>query len=133
MTHRTDEERQRRHALADAAYGHTTARVLPWTTEDAKPCLLLTDTRSGHVSRLADGVESLRLAAAADLLAHAQEILDDPSAPEAELRCAAALLCECLRDALEVAESRGSRLRPPPTTSTPEPAREHTDSGSPAC
>ncbi|MBZ4318856.1 hypothetical protein [Streptomyces huiliensis] len=108
MTHRTDE-------AAERTPRQTAVRILPWTTEDAKPCLLLTDAGSGRLSRLADDVESLHLAVAADLLSHAQELLDDPSTPEAELRCATALLCESLRDALKVAATRTSHSPPPPT------------------
>ncbi|MGK5640669.1 hypothetical protein ACSNOK_20490 [Streptomyces sp. URMC 126] len=145
MAHRTDEDRHRRRALADAASGHTAARLLPWTTEDGKPCLLLTDDRWGHLSRLADDVESLQLALGADVLEYAREVLDDPSAPEHELRFVGVRLSECLRDALSVAKSRGSSLPPRwrngPTapdratlpTPSPDVAREHTTPEEPSC
>ena len=46
----------------------------------------------------------------AELLGHARALLDDRKADIGEIRFLAERLCEALRDALWVAESRGARL-----------------------
>ncbi|MEU6140110.1 hypothetical protein ABZ848_07060 [Streptomyces sp. NPDC047081] len=83
------------------------ARLLPWTTPESKPCYLITDDRGGPVSRLADATEAVQLGMGAQLLSHARHLL--PSAPEGELRFLAERLTEALHDALRIAESRGQK------------------------
>ena len=123
---RTEGDRQRRQNLADVSTGHV-PRLLPWATDDGKPCLLSTDDESGYVSRLADQMESVQLGMGAEVLKHAREVLNDPKAANRELRYAGARLAECLRDALRVAESRGMRLPLPDSeddATSPTPATE---------
>jgi hypothetical protein len=60
------------------------ARLLPWSSPEAKPCYLITDDRGGRISRLADVTETVQLGMGAQLLAHADGIL--LGAPEGELR-----------------------------------------------
>ncbi|WP_236241665.1 hypothetical protein [Streptomyces sp. CC228A] len=87
------------------------ARLLPWTTEDGKACLLSTDgAEGGYLSRLADEMEAVQLRLGAELLGHVGAVLEDPKASPTELRFMVARLSESLRDALRVAESRGLRL-----------------------
>ncbi|MBB1244170.1 hypothetical protein GL263_11465 [Streptomyces durbertensis] len=87
-------------------------RLLPWPSPEGKPSYLVTDGEKGHVSRLADRAEAVQLAACADVLVLAREVLDDPQSPYTEVRYAGLRLAECLADALRVAESRGLRLAP---------------------
>ncbi|WP_320777043.1 hypothetical protein [Streptomyces sp. CRN 30] len=91
----------------------TTLRLLPWPTPDGKPCYLSADESGGYLSRLADDMEAVQLATAADLLGLARTTLDDPTSPYTEVRYAGLRLAECLADALRVAESRGMRLPAP--------------------
>jgi hypothetical protein len=88
----------------------THTRLLPWEGPEGQPCFLLTDVGGGHLSRLADNIESVQLGMGTELLGHAQAMLDDPKAGAAELHFLSARLTEALRDALRVAESRGARL-----------------------
>ncbi|MFI9391725.1 hypothetical protein ACIG53_12670 [Streptomyces bauhiniae] len=90
--------------------GHV--RLLPWETEDNKPCYLSTDG-GGLLSRLADDMEAAQLDMGADLLAKASKVLGDPLSPNPAVRYMGVRLAECLRDALRVAESRGMRLPDP--------------------
>lgn len=85
------------------------ARLLPWTGEEGKPCYLVGDG-DGYLSRLADGIESVQLGMAGDLLGHADELLAERRASGGELRYLALRLTESLRDIKRVAESRGARL-----------------------
>ncbi|MET9655796.1 hypothetical protein [Streptomyces sp. NPDC006510] len=87
-------------------------RLLPWTGADGRTCLLVTDHDThGHVSRVADQVETVQLGMGVELIGHAEELLADPGAEPAQIRYLAARLTEALRDALRVAVSRGDRLR----------------------
>lgn len=88
-------------------------RLLPWLSPDGKPCYLVTDSGGGYVSRLADDLEAMQLATAADVLGLARPLLDDPSSSYTEVRYAGIRIAECLSDALRVAESRGMRLPVP--------------------
>ncbi|MWA14269.1 hypothetical protein E5671_34700 [Streptomyces sp. BA2] len=88
-------------------------RLLPWTTEDGKRCLLSTDDEDGFMSRLADNFEAVQLAMGADTLTEASKVLDDPMSTHAEVRYTLLRLTECLTDALRIAESRGLRLSVP--------------------
>ncbi|GFH33993.1 hypothetical protein [Streptomyces pacificus] len=87
-------------------------RLLPWTGAEGKPCYLVGDG-DGYVSRLADDFESVQLGMAADLLAHADDLLPDRSATPEQLRYVIARLVESLRDVHRVARSRGARLAAP--------------------
>nr|WP_234440556.1 hypothetical protein [Streptomyces rimosus] len=70
----------------------------------------MTDDNGGILSRLADEMEEVQLAMGDELLGHAAEILGDRKAGALEFRFLSTRLCEALRDALRVAESRGERL-----------------------
>lgn len=123
---RTEGDRQRRHNLADIATGHA-PRLLPWTTDDGKACLLSTDDEGGYMSRLADRMEAVQLGIGAEVLEHAREVLKDTKAAHGELRYVGTRLAECLSDALRIAESRGMRLPVSDTeddTKSPVPAAE---------
>nr|WP_119293941.1 hypothetical protein [Streptomyces sp. YIM 130001] len=92
------------------SYG-SAPRLLPWAGFGGKPAYLVTDSRvPGALSRLADTVESVQLGMGADLVGHAEALLDDPEAARGELRFLSARLTESLREVLRVAESRGARL-----------------------
>ncbi|MFH8471697.1 hypothetical protein [Streptomyces sp. NPDC018000] len=88
---------------------HLTFRLLPWTGEEGKPCYVLRDG-TGYVSRMADGIESVQLGMAGDLLDHAADLLADQKVTGAEIHFLASRLSESLRDVKRVAESRGLRL-----------------------
>lgn len=115
MARGTDGERQLRHDPADAVMGFT-VRLLPWPTDDGKPCYLRTDDAGGYLSQLADEMEAVQLSMGAEVLDHAREVLGNSKASAAELRYTAVHLGGCLSDALRVAESRGMRLPVPPAT-----------------
>ncbi|MFG2308888.1 hypothetical protein ACGFS9_09460 [Streptomyces sp. NPDC048566] len=85
-------------------------RLLPWAGPEGKPCYLSTDDRNGFMSRLADGIESVQLGSAAELLEHAGEALDDQDADPEDIRRLAHELAGSLRDVLRVATSRGDLL-----------------------
>ncbi|MFI8005150.1 hypothetical protein [Streptomyces sp. NPDC086010] len=87
------------------------ARLLPWSGPEGRPCYVLGDG-TGYVSRVADGVESVQLAMAAELLDHAVDMLDDQQVTAPQLRYVVARLAESLRDVHRIAESRGERLGP---------------------
>ncbi|MFE7546671.1 hypothetical protein [Streptomyces gardneri] len=89
---------------------HNELRLLPWTGPDGKPCYLSTNDEDSRLSRLADDTEAIQLDLAADLVAHATEVLrDEEIAPEG-LRRLSTDLTEALQDALRVATSRGHRM-----------------------
>ncbi|MGW1163602.1 hypothetical protein ACWD5Q_19390 [Streptomyces sp. NPDC002513] len=85
------------------------ARLLPWAGPEGKRCYLVTDG-TGCVSRLADGIESVQLGMAAELLGHAADMLADRRATPAQLRYLLARMSEALTDVCRIAESRGDRL-----------------------
>ena len=85
-------------------------RLLPWTSPDGKPCYLAPAGANSRWSRRADEIEALQLFMGDELLGHARALLDDRKAGIGEIRFLAERLCEALRDALRVAESRGARL-----------------------
>ncbi|MFM9368805.1 hypothetical protein [Streptomyces sp. Da 82-17] len=85
-------------------------RLLPWSGPEGKPCYLSTDDRDGYMSRLADNVEVVQLAAAEDLLDRATETLNDQETAIEELRYLSKDLTGALRDVLRVATSRGHLL-----------------------
>ncbi|MGX1549184.1 hypothetical protein [Streptomyces adustus] len=92
--------------------GTGTPRLLPWTGAEGKRCYLLGDG-TGYLSRVADAMETMQLAMADELLAHAADMLTDHQATSAQLRFLSARLTEALRDVHRIAESRGARLAGP--------------------
>lgn len=89
-----------------------TARLLPWSTPEGKPCYLSSDG-SGYLARMADNVESVQLGMADDLLSHVAELLDDGKPTADQLRFALTCMSQSLRDTERIADSRGSRLPVP--------------------
>lgn len=87
----------------------TTARLLPWTGPDGKPCFLLTGG-NGYLSKVADQIEAVQLDMADDLLGHATDMLADCRATGDQLRYLLALMIEALTDVRRVAVSRGGRF-----------------------
>ncbi|MGW4150112.1 hypothetical protein [Streptomyces albogriseolus] len=85
-------------------------RLLPWTGPDGKPCFLSTDDNDGHMSRLADNIESAQLGMATALLDQALDILAQAETDPDNLRLLTKDLTGALRDTLRVATSRGHRL-----------------------
>ncbi|MGW3708592.1 hypothetical protein ACWDN6_00315 [Streptomyces albogriseolus] len=85
-------------------------RLLPWTGPDGKPCFLSTDDNGGHMSRLADNIESAQLGMATALLHQALDILAQAETDPDDLRLLTKDLTGALRDTLRVAPSRGHRL-----------------------
>ncbi|GGQ04407.1 hypothetical protein GCM10010233_21350 [Streptomyces pseudogriseolus] len=85
-------------------------RLLPWTGPDGKPCFLSTDDNDGHMSRLADNLESVQLGMATELLDQALDMLAEADTEPNDLRLLAKDLTGALRDTLRVATSRGHRL-----------------------
>ncbi|MFS8199260.1 hypothetical protein ACLVWQ_11295 [Streptomyces sp. CWNU-52B] len=92
---------------------HRITRLLPWSGPEGKPCYLLTDGEGGHLSRIADNIESVQLGMGRELLGHARALSADPKTGVVELRYLSARLTESLQDVLRVAESRGARLAGP--------------------
>jgi hypothetical protein len=85
------------------------SRLLPWESAEGKPCFVVGDG-TGPVSRLADDVETVQLAMAADLMGHADEMLADPNLPYPQLRYVTTCLHHSLRALHRIARSRGDRL-----------------------
>ncbi|MFD4234935.1 hypothetical protein [Streptomyces sp. NPDC058542] len=89
--------------------GASVMRLLPWTGTGRKPCYVVGDG-TGHVSRMADDVESIQLDMADELLGHAADLLADDASTGPQVRFLADRPTESLRQIVRVAESRGSRL-----------------------
>ncbi|MET9675064.1 hypothetical protein ABZY68_18495 [Streptomyces sp. NPDC006482] len=89
---------------------HDELRLLPWAGPDGKPCYLSINDEGSHLSRLADTTEAIQLNLAADLVAHAAEVLRAETIAPEDLRRLSMDLTEALQDALRVATSRGHRL-----------------------
>ncbi|MFJ9406383.1 hypothetical protein [Streptomyces sp. NPDC101393] len=89
-----------------------TARLLPWTSPDGKPCLLVGDG-TGYVSRIADTMEEAQLCLAAELIEEAWRVLGERTWTSGELHLLAVQLTESLADVHRVAESQGARLPHP--------------------
>lgn len=85
-------------------------RLLPWTGPEGKPCFLSTDDNDGHMSRLADNLESVQLGMATELLNQALDTLAEADTDPDDLRLLTKDLTGALRDTLRVATSRGHRL-----------------------
>ncbi|MFM9441797.1 hypothetical protein [Streptomyces acidiscabies] len=107
-----DREQQPERA-PDAAPTTPPPRLLPWTTDDGKRCLLSSDDGDGYLSRLADKYEAAQLALGSDVLTLVRPVLEDLDSQLIEVRYSAVRLAECLADALRIAESRGLRLGSP--------------------
>lgn len=93
------------------------ARLLPWVGPEGKPCYLLGDRNgsgTGHISRMADDIESVQLGMSAELLGHAADLLADREATAVQLHFLAACMAQSLRDVRRIAVSRGGRLPVPP-------------------
>ncbi|MFF4286419.1 hypothetical protein ACFY0R_14015 [Streptomyces sp. NPDC001633] len=87
----------------------STPRLLPWTSPDGKPCLLLGDG-DGFISRLADDIEAEQLCYTAELRKEARRMLDGRSWTTGELQLLTVELTEALDAVQRIAESRGERL-----------------------
>ena len=86
-------------------------RLLPWNGPDGARCYLSTDESGGYLSQLADDLEEAQLGTGEELLQHTAELLNGPAEATArELRFCVHRLCEALRNALRIAESRGGRV-----------------------
>ncbi|MFC9604739.1 hypothetical protein ACFTTN_14920 [Streptomyces niveus] len=88
----------------------TQARLLPWPGEDGQRSYLVTEDGHSYLSTLANEMEEVQLRTGGTLLDHAAAMLREDRVSTRELRFLSAQLSEALRDALRVAESRGSRL-----------------------
>ncbi|KOV68544.1 hypothetical protein ADL01_23210 [Streptomyces sp. NRRL WC-3618] len=88
-------------------------RLLPWESDNGKPCFLSTGGVPGRLSRLADEIEADQLRDGADVLGGAKVVLDDLKAGEDTLRRALRAVTQVLGDVLRVADSRGARLPEP--------------------
>jgi hypothetical protein len=84
-------------------------RLLPWDGHDGRPCYLVGDC-NGYMSRLADDAERTQLDMAAELLDHADDMMDDDTVTRDQLGFLNACLASSLRDVHRIAESRGARL-----------------------
>ncbi|MFJ2261935.1 hypothetical protein ACIOKD_26980 [Streptomyces sp. NPDC087844] len=93
-------------------YRAGTVRLLPWAGEGGKHCYLVGDG-TGHLSRVADRVESVQLGMSAGLLDHAADLLSDRRATADQLHFLAARLTEALTDVHRIAVSRGLERRAP--------------------
>ncbi|MET8981782.1 hypothetical protein ABZX85_39940 [Streptomyces sp. NPDC004539] len=89
-------------------------RLLPWANDYNKPCYLVTGSRPGYVSRLADRVEAAQLDMADGLLEHAEDLVDDEKTTPDQLRFLVARMGEALTDVCRIAVSRGERIPGPP-------------------
>ncbi|MEW1796574.1 hypothetical protein [Streptomyces niveus] len=98
----------------------TQARLLPWPGEDGQRSYLVTGDGRSYLSTLANEMEEVQLQTGATLLDHAAAMLRDDKVSTRELRFLSARLSEALRDALRVAESRGSRLPSTDENDNPE-------------
>jgi hypothetical protein len=90
----------------------TRLRRLPFNGPEGKPAYIPANNPDGPLSLFADAIEAQQLEVGAAVLGLVRPMLDATlTADEATymLRRTA----ECLRDALDVAESRGQRLGPP--------------------
>lgn len=104
-------------------------RLLPWPGPAGQRSYLATDDGNSPLSQLADEMEEVQLQMGAELLDHAAKLLEDQKATVVELRFLSARLCEALRDALRVAESRGERLPEPDDEDAERGKRSTGDSG----
>ncbi|MER6786958.1 hypothetical protein ABT330_20465 [Streptomyces sp. NPDC000658] len=78
---------------------------------------------TGYIARVADTVEGLQLDMAAELLAHAADLLADNRTSYVQLRFLGNRMTEAPRDVVRIAHSRGARLW--------APEREEKEAGDP--
>ncbi|WP_119288418.1 hypothetical protein [Streptomyces sp. YIM 130001] len=83
-------------------------RLLPWAGPEGKPCYLIGGGEGGLISRMADATERVQLEMAAELLAHAADLLVDRRATSPQLRFLLARMTESLTDVRRIAVSRGA-------------------------
>ncbi|MER6052731.1 hypothetical protein ABT168_35735 [Streptomyces sp. NPDC001793] len=88
-----------------------TARLLPWTNPDGRPCYLLGGNGTGYVSRLADKVEAEQMTSAAELIEEACGVLAARTWTPGEIHLLAIELNDHLTRVHRASESRGARLR----------------------
>ncbi|MFF9569675.1 hypothetical protein [Streptomyces sp. NPDC014685] len=88
------------------------ARLLPWVGPEGKPCYLAGDG-TGHLSRLADNMESAQLGLAGELIQEAQRVLDERQWMSGELHLLTVQLTEALTSVHRIAVIRGARLPAP--------------------
>lgn len=100
----------------------TQARLLPWPGEDGQRSYLVSGDCQSYLSTLANEMEEVQLQTGGTLLDHAAAMLREDKVSARELRFLSTRLSEALRDALRVAESRGSRLPSPGDDDEPEDA-----------
>ncbi|MBB5934980.1 hypothetical protein [Streptomyces zagrosensis] len=81
-------------------------RLLPWTTLEGKSCYVMGDG-TGYISRVADTVEGLQLEMAAELLAHAADLLADNRASSVQRD----RMTEALRDVVRIATAGAPAFR----------------------
>ncbi|WP_405500458.1 hypothetical protein [Streptomyces niveus] len=105
----------------------TQARLLPWPGENGQRSYLVTGDGRSYLSTLANEMEEVQLQTGVTLLDHAAAMLRDDKVSTRELRFLSTRLSEALRDALRVAESRGSRLPSPDENDEPEVAGSLTE------
>ncbi|WP_414505198.1 hypothetical protein [Streptomyces sp. NEAU-L66] len=105
-----------------------TARLLPWSSPDGKPCFLVGDG-AGYVSRIADEMEEAQLDSAAELGEEAHRILAGRAWTPGEIHLLALELATSLADVRRVAESRGARLPVPQDDDGPKVDEVHGDQG----
>ncbi|MFB6923778.1 hypothetical protein ACFCXR_01895 [Streptomyces noursei] len=87
-----------------------TARLLPWSSPEGKPCYLIGGTGTGYVSRLADRVEAEQMDAAAELVEEAGDVLAGRCWSPGEIHLLAVELNAHLARVHRVSKSRGGRL-----------------------
>lgn len=87
-------------------------RLLPWSGDGGKPCYLDADSADARfLSRMADGLESVQLGMAVELMGYVDSAM--PTTSVNELRGFAGALRLALRDVARVAGSRGQRVHAP--------------------
>lgn len=99
--------------MADDAQRQTRSdawRLLPWTSDDGKPCYLTSTGGKGLVSKMADVMEAEQIRTSREILAQSRLVLAEAHLGKIELRFVANRLMECLADTLRITESRGGRL-----------------------
>ncbi|MFJ6680623.1 hypothetical protein [Streptomyces werraensis] len=90
--------------------GAPLGRLLPWTSDEGKPCYLSAGSSGGMISRMADVMEAEQVRCGREVLAGSRLILEESGLGKVELRFIVNRLVECLSDVLRIAESRGLRL-----------------------
>ncbi|WP_241777665.1 hypothetical protein [Streptomyces sp. CT34] len=101
-----------------------TARLLPWSSADGKPCFVVGDG-TGPVSRIADSIEAAQLDSAAELIDESRRVLAGRAWTSGELQLLTVELTDSLDEVHRVARSRGARLpKPSPAAVVHVPAGE---------